>query len=83
MCAPASPPGTREHKVLPYRVIDRMNQSGQSADTALRKQLVQQRHPDENAVLGLAELGGARILVDLRPDFVDAGQRVHDDCLWA
>src|SRR5579859_7973787 len=48
-----------------------------------REHLVQQRHPDEQAVAGLPEVGGARVGVDLRRDLVHPRQRVHDDRILA
>ena len=41
--------------------------------------VLQQRHADEDAVVGLAEVGGAGIGVDLGGDLVDAGQWVEQD----
>jgi hypothetical protein len=41
--------------------------------------VLQQRHPDEDAVAGLPEVGGAGVGVDRDRDLVDAGQGVEED----
>src|SRR5947208_6127147 len=45
--------------------------------------LVQQRHPDVEAVARLPEVGGARVAVELGRNLVDPRQRVHDDGVLA
>lgn len=41
--------------------------------------MVEEGHADVDAAVGLAEVGGARVGVDVRGDLVDAGERVEDD----
>src|SRR5579859_8011531 len=55
----------------------------QKSRNASCQHLVQQRHPDEQAVAGLPEVRGARVGVDLRRDLVHPRQRVHHDRILA
>src|SRR5947209_20570101 len=51
--------------------------------SSVREQRREQGHAHEEAVAGLAEVGGAWVGVDLRADLVDPGQRMQHDRVGA